>query len=93
VDAQCARGRQVVRQHDTREHGSLLLRDAELYAPAEQHASDDAVLARDGRDLGARQLSLPRDRELLLVTEEAPGRRFGRSWIAEFGGCQAAFGL
>jgi hypothetical protein len=33
-----------------------------------------------------------RDRELLLVAEEAPNRCRGRRRIADFRGCQAAFG-
>ena len=91
--AQGAYGGHVVGQHDTGEFGAPLLRDAELRAPAEQQPGDDPMLARDGRDLGAGQLSLPGDREFLFVAEEAPGRRFGRGRIADFGGRQAAFGL
>ena len=91
--AQGARGGHVVGQQDAGELGALLLRNAELRAPAEQQPGDDPMLARDGRDLGAGQLSLPGDREFLFVAEEAPGRRFGRGRIADFGGCQAVFGL
>ncbi len=90
--AQGACSGHVVGQHDTGELGARLLRDAELCAPAEQQPGDNPMLARDGRDLGARQLSFPGDREFLFVAEEAPGRRFGRGWIADFGGCQAGSG-
>ncbi len=65
------------------------MRDAELRAPAEQQPGDDAVLAGD---FSARKLGFLRDRELLLVAEEAPNRCRWRGRIADFRGCQAAFG-
>ncbi|WP_315724823.1 MULTISPECIES: hypothetical protein [unclassified Bradyrhizobium] len=49
--AQGACGGHVVGQHNTGELGALLLRDAELRAPAEQQPGDDPILAATAETL------------------------------------------
>ena len=67
--------RYVIGDSDRHKLRALLLRHAELYAPAEQQSRDDPMLASNAGDHRSRLLAFHRDRELLFVAEEAPGRR------------------
>jgi hypothetical protein len=66
--------RYVIGESDRHKRRALLLRHAELYAPAEQQPRDDPMLAYNAGDRRSRLRALHRDRELLFVAEEAPGR-------------------
>lgn len=75
------------------ELGAFLIRDNELRAPAEQQPGDDAVLAREGRDLApgsSVSLAIP---SVSSPLKKASNRCRRRCRIADFGSRQAAFGL
>jgi hypothetical protein len=84
--------RRAIRQRDRRELRTLLLRHAELHAPAEQHARDDPVLACDLRNADAGLVALQSDGVLVLVAKEAPDRLARRRRLILRRLCQAAFG-
>ena len=77
------RCRSVVGDHHSGEPRAFLLRDAKLRTPAEQQPGDDPVLARNGRDLGARLLGFkhPTSQKTL---------RFESAWPADLAALIAA---